>query len=162
MKIEIDCYKNNIWKRNALTKQEMKKILSVCLIKTNNFKILNVFINISFVNIEQMIEYNIKYRNKNNNTNVLSFENEETKELLKNNDQIAFLYLGEMVLCFEKIEQEAKEYNKIFKDRLYHLFIHSILHLLGYNHIEVKERIKMEKLEINILKQFNIYNPYIY
>jgi len=152
--IQIDCFIDKIWKKQNLTKTEIKKIIQQCLKETNR-KTKNVFLNVSFVNKQTMIEYNSKYRNKNNETNVLSFENKEQINLPN------FLNLGEMVLCFEKIQQEAQEYNKNFKDRLYHLFIHSILHLLGYDHIEEKEKQQMEQLEENILKKFNIYNPYI-
>lgn len=152
--IQIDCFIDKIWKKQNLTKTEMKKIIQQCLKETNR-KSKNVFLNVSFVNKQTMIEYNSKYRNKNNETNVLSFENKEQINLPN------FLNLGEMVLCFEKIQQEAQEYNKNFKDRLYHLFIHSILHLLGYDHIEEKDKQQMEKLEENILKKFGIYNPYI-
>ena len=49
--------------------------------------------------------------------------------------------------------------NKI--ERWAHLTIHSTLHLLGYNHDNNNNKQKiMENIEINILKEFNIFNPY--
>ena len=45
-------------------------------------------------------------------------------------------------------------------NHLAHLFVHSTLHLLGYDHIEDDEANAMEKLETNILSKLNISNPY--
>ena len=132
-------------------------------IKNNNTqnkpqKPKQVFLNVSFVDKNTIIQYNTIYRNKNTETNVLSFENQNKQ--IKTNTNI--LFLGEMILCYEKIKQEAELYNKPFKERLYHLFIHSLLHLIGYDHIDEKDRIEMEKIEETILSNFNIKNPYFY
>ena len=177
MKINIDIYKQNIWKKkDILTKTEIKRIITKCLEyqKQNTYtttkqqatteqqlenhntqnksqKPKQVFLNVSFVD-------NNTYRNKNTETNVLSFENKNQQ--LQTNTNI--LFLGEMILCYEKIKQEAELYNKPFKERLYHLFVHSILHLLGYDHIDEKDRKEMEKIEETILSSFNIKNPYLY
>lgn len=151
--IVIDCFVDKIWGKNSINKNEMKKIIKECLTKTNK-KAKNVFLNVSFVNRETIKKYNSLYRNKDKETNVLSFENKEQQ----NYDN--FINLGEMILCYEVIKDESIQFNKDFKERLYHLFVHSILHLLGYDHIIEKEREQMEKLEEEILQKFNIYNPY--
>ena len=49
---------------------------------------------------------------------------------------------------------------KKFDDHLYHLIIHSLLHLLGHDHEKEKEAEIMENLEINLLKKLDIANPY--
>jgi len=151
--IIVESYIDKIWGKNYLTKQEMKKIIKVCLKNTNHHE-KNIFLNVSFVNSEQIKKYNLQFRGKNSITNVLSFENDD-KFSIKNT-----IKLGEIVLCYEKIVQEAIEFNKTFRERLYHLFVHGILHLLGYDHINEEDRKKMEKLEEDILKHFRVFNAY--
>ena len=166
IKIVIEIFKDKCWGNNALNKTEIKKLIMLCLNETIDRKqlkqIRNIFININFANEEIIIKNNLKYRNKHQSTNVLSFANskniQETISKIKTNH---ILYLGDMVLCYQQLLKEAIEYNIQFKDHLYHIFIHSILHLLGYDHIVEKERIEMENLEIKILKKINIPNPYI-
>lgn len=165
MKINIDVSIDKIWTRNEiLTKAEMKELIIACLKyvfeKQNKAykKIQQVFLNVSFVNSEVMKKYNLQYRGKDCDTNVLSFQNENLQNNLSN--LTSTIFLGEMVLCYEKLQQEAIEYNKPFKNRLYHLFVHSILHLLGYDHIIENERIKMEQMEQEILRHFGIDNVY--
>lgn len=68
--------------------------------------------------------------------------------------------LGSVALAYETIEREAAEQDKTFENHLRHLVVHSVLHLLGYDHIEHKDAAKMEELEIRILKKMNISDPY--
>ena len=63
-------------------------------------------------------------------------------------------------MSYEVIMEESKIFNKKFFDRCTHLFVHGVLHLLGMDHIEEDERLKMEFLEIKILENFCIKNPY--
>ena len=152
-------------KKLITSKNNIKKWIYLCLqsvfSKTRFAEIKHIMIDVNFVNKNTMIEYNNNFRHINNITNVLSFAN---NVIIKNgcdtDIDIVFISLGEMVLCCEKILEEAQEYNKTFIQRYTHIFIHSILHLLGYDHIDEKERIKMEQLEETILYQLGIHNPY--
>ena len=152
-------------KKLITSKNNIKKWIYLCLqsvfSKTRFAEIKHIMINVNFVNKNTMIEYNNNFRGINKITNVLSFAN---NVIIKNgcdtDIDIALISLGEMVLCCDKILEEAQEYNKTFIERYTHIFIHSILHLLGYDHIDEKERIKMEQLEETILYQLGIHNPY--
>jgi len=92
-------------------------------------------------------------------TNVLSFPNMDfvKGELLSQDFSGLF---GEMIFSFETIEREVKEQNKDFFNHLTHLSIHSVLHLLGFDHIEENDAEEMENIEIEILKEMGIDNPY--
>ena len=152
-------------KKLITSKNNIKQWIYLCLqnvfSKTRLNEIKHIIIDINFVNRDTMIEYNNNFRGINKITNVLSFANNVLiKDGYDVNMDIAFISLGEMVLCCEKILEEAQEYNKTFIERYTHIFIHSILHLLGYDHIDEKERIKMEQLEETILYQLGIHNPY--
>ena len=90
---------------------------------------------------------NRDFRGKNKPTNVLSFPGDG--------------HLGDIVLAFETIERQAKEQNKTFKAHVQHLLVHGTLHLLGHDHMEEAEAEKMESLEIKILKELGVANPYL-
>ena len=68
--------------------------------------------------------------------------------------------IGDIILCIEIIKKEAKEYSKDFENRLKHMIIHGFLHLLNFEHKEKHERLKMEDLEITIMKKISAGEPY--
>jgi probable rRNA maturation factor len=127
--------------KEKLVERLAKKLIS--LVKSDAQELA-----ISLVSDRQIKKINLQFRDKNKPTNVLSFP--------------AFdrVFLGDIVIAYETLEREAKEQKKKFNDHLTHLILHSILHLLGHDHEEEKMAQKMEKLEIKILKQLDIENPY--
>ena len=149
-----------VWNDYCLSTHEMQDIVAVCLSITTTIA-ENVFLSISFVNEREMQKLNNDFRGKNSSTNVLSFANCDDKNVFYNKKHKT-LFLGELFFCFEKIQEEAREYGKTFKERLKHLFVHGILHLLGYDHIDNAERERMEKLEETILRQFGVIDIYTY
>lgn len=103
-------------------------------------------------------DLNKQYRDKDKPTNVLSFPQTTAKELDEQTPPI--FSLGDIILAFETIEKEALEQNKTFQNHLQHLIIHGCLHLLHFDHIEDDEAEIMERLEITILNDLGIKNPY--
>ena len=67
---------------------------------------------------------------------------------------------GDIIFAGETIFREAKRDKKEVNNHLIHLFIHSVLHLLGYNHQTHDKARIMERLEIKILETLKIDNPY--
>lgn len=109
----------------------------------------NLEISVVFADMEEIQDLNRRFRNVDKPTNVLSFPNDG-------------IFLGDIVLCYDVIRKEALEQNKMFDSHMIHLVVHSILHLLGYDHISDDEAEEMEALEIKILdKVFGIANPYL-
>ncbi len=118
----------------------------------------------TFTNNQQIKKINQHTRNKDKSTNVLSFPHfsrDEIEKIIYKNIKNNYTFLGDIIISCEKIDQEAKKQNKIFKNHLTHLILHSILHLLGFDHESEAEAIEMENLEIKILENLNIKNPYI-
>ena len=69
-------------------------------------------------------------------------------------------FLGDIIIAPEIIIKEAQEQQKEILNHWCHITIHGFLHLLGYDHIEENEAEEMEGLEIKILKELKIENPY--
>lgn len=91
---------------------------------------------------------NKNFRHKDKPTNVLSFPSEEKEEL------------GDVILAYETVQKEALEMKILPSHHTLHLITHGFLHLLGYDHEKDEDAQKMENLEIRILKDLNIANPY--
>ena len=109
-------------------------------------------ISICFSGDKKVMELNNCFRKKKSATNVLSFTSNSTF----NNT----LFLGDIIFSIETILKEAKRDNKSVENHLTHLFIHAVLHLLGYDHETEEQAKKMEDLEIEILRNLKIDNPY--
>lgn len=105
-------------------------------------------------------ELNHAYRGKDKPTNVLSFPSLSKEELEKITRVQSPLILGDIVLVQEIVLNESEQQKKSFLHHITHLVVHGTLHLLGYDHEEEEEAIEMEKLEINILENLGISNPY--
>ncbi len=101
-------------------------------------------------------ELNKNYRNVDKPTNVLSFAalDDESEPVVDP------MLLGDIVVAFETTKREAAEQGCSFADHLFHLIVHGMLHLIGYDHIEEWEAEEMEALEVRILADNGIGNPY--
>lgn len=94
---------------------------------------------------------NAQYRNKDYATNVLTFEYGVAPDGTASAD---------IVLCLPIMKQEAKAQHKDFLCHAAHLTIHGALHALGYDHVRARDAKAMESLEIKILAEMGISDPY--
>jgi probable rRNA maturation factor len=99
-------------------------------------------------------ELNHQYRGKDKPTNVLSFPFEAPEGL-------EIPLLGDLVICKQIVEKEAKEQGKTDQAHWAHMVVHGCLHLLGYDHIQDDEAEEMESLESEILQDMGFSDPYI-
>ncbi|MCZ2720546.1 rRNA maturation RNase YbeY [Marinomonas sp. 15G1-11] len=111
-------------------------------------------VTIRIVDIEESQSLNHEYRGKDKPTNVLSFPFEAPPGL-------DLPLLGDLIICRQIVESEAKEQEKPVFNHWAHLVIHGILHLRGYDHIDDDDAEEMESMEIDLLKIFSIPNPYL-
>lgn len=112
---------------------------------------------IRLVGNNEMRELNSQYRSQDKTTNVLSFPLEnEFPEL----GDIDLCLLGDIIICHDVVVIEAIQQSKTVNDHYAHMVVHGVLHLLGYDHHGDQEAEQMEALEVTILTQDNIANPY--
>lgn len=110
-----------------------------------------VTLTLRFCNENEARQLNKQYRDKDYATNVLTFE--------YGIDPTGTLS-GDIVICTAILEKEALEQQKPFLHHAAHLCVHGVLHALGYDHLIEEDAEEMESLEIDILNQFEIPNPY--
>ncbi|SDK96973.1 probable rRNA maturation factor [Clostridium cochlearium] len=125
-------------------------------------------ISVIYVDNETIKEINNDTRGINKETDVLSFpmlEYPKGMVFSESYGEYSFgveylnegkLVLGDIVLSLEKALEQSKEYNHSFLREACYLVVHSVLHLLGYDHMEEEEKCIMRKKEEEILESFNI------
>ena len=89
-----------------------------------------------------MCEYNKKYLNQNALTDIITFEIKENKKIS-----------GDVIISTERVLENAKKFNVTFKNELYRVMAHGLLHLLGYNDKNIKEKKEIRKRENYYLKE---------
>jgi len=114
----------------------------------------DIEVSVLLANDNAIQELNKQYRGKDAPTNVLSFPG------ICNNENGGPILLGDIILSYETIQKESLKDNKALMDHVTHLVVHGVLHLFGYDHEEEDTAREMEMIEISILKDFGIENPY--
>ncbi len=97
-------------------------------------------------NNKNIKKLNKKFRNKNKSTDVLSFPSEKRVDIKKST------YIGDIVVSYEFINKPKILNSLEFKNKVTKIFIHGFLHLLGYDHIKLKDFKKMLVEEKKIYK----------
>lgn len=117
-------------------------------------EIQDVDMTIRIVDEAESHHLNITYRGKDKPTNVLSFPFESPPE-------VELPLLGDLIICRQVVEKEAKEQNKPLMAHWAHMVVHGSLHLLGYDHIDDDEAEEMEGLETQIMQSLGFDDPYL-
>lgn len=105
-------------------------------------------------------DLNLRYRGKDGPTNVLSFAAAVDDPTAPAAAPGAPQSLGDVLIAYETVAGEAQSEGKSCGDHLYHLIVHGILHLLGYDHLSEQEAEEMERLEVAILAGLGLADPY--
>ena len=103
---------------------------------------------------DRMFDLNKLYRKKDVPTNVLSFPSGS-----QNFDELPFV-LGDIAIGYSITLEESIKANLTFLNHMQHLLVHGCLHLLGFDHKKTNEAEEMERIEIKILRQLDIDDPY--
>lgn len=110
-------------------------------------------ISLTFMSREEIRKLNHEYRNIDNHTDVLSFPLIEDFGAIAEDDD--FL-LGDVVICPEQAKQQAEEYGHSEEREIVYLFVHSVCHLLGFDHMTEEDRRDMRQREEEIMKALDL------
>tara|TARA_B100000965_G_C19418679_1_gene681108 strand:- start:158 stop:619 length:462 start_codon:yes stop_codon:yes gene_type:complete len=127
----------------------------VCKAFPKKYQFINkkIFLTLLLSNNNNIKKLNKQFRNKNKPTDILSFPTKRKKKLENN------FYLGDIIISFNYMNKPKKQKVKIFKHKVIKTFIHGFLHLLGFNHIALKDYKKMlkeeEKIYQSVIKKIN-------
>jgi probable rRNA maturation factor len=102
--------------------------------------------------------FNRDYRGQDKPTNVLSFARPPSPG--GPGSQPGREVLGDLIICPQVLQQEARAQRKTARAHWMHLFVHGLLHLQGYDHERARDAQRMERREIRILRRFGVPNPY--
>ncbi|PKK38764.1 Metal-dependent hydrolase YbeY, involved in rRNA and/or ribosome maturation and assembly [Clostridiaceae bacterium JG1575] len=129
---------------------------------------LNSVVSLSFVSSQEIQRINDETRGKNQVTDVLSFpalSYPEGETFQKTYSQVplgdeyfqeGMLFLGEVLICTERASEQAVAYGHSHKREAVFLFVHSVLHLLGYDHEREQDRAHMEEVQRQIMEQVGV------
>lgn len=112
---------------------------------------LNSMMSVTFVSTEEIHEINKNYRNIDRPTDVISFAFLDDKdEIIKGKD--IPLDLGEIYICYDVADSNRKNYGNSIRREICFLFVHGLLHLLGYDHMTKEDEEIMFPLQEVILE----------
>lgn len=113
----------------------------------------DVEVSLLLIDNKEIKHLNNEYRNVNESTDVLSFPMYDDLEEALDED---YLYLGDIVISGEQAVEQAKDYGHSVEREIGYLTVHSVLHLLGYDHIDEEDKKVMRKREEEILEKMNL------
>tara|TARA_B110000967_G_C18652533_1_gene444076 strand:+ start:257 stop:727 length:471 start_codon:yes stop_codon:yes gene_type:complete len=145
--INIDVVsEGNLWSKKIKQEDIFFNSLVRFFPKKYRFIKKKVKLTILLSNNKNIKKLNKKFRNKNKSTDVLSFPSEKKFNIKKSP------YIGDIVISYEFMNKPKILSNLEFKSKVTKVFIHSFLHLLGYDHIKLKDFKKMLVEEAKIYK----------
>lgn len=111
-------------------------------------------ISVTFVDMEEIHELNKLHRGVDKPTDVLSFP--QFEYVCEEAPEEGEICLGDVVICREKAAEQAEEFGHSFEREILYLFVHSVLHLLGYDHMEEGEKKVMRAREEKIMEHIDV------
>lgn len=112
-----------------------------------------VEISLTLVDAEEIRILNRDYRNVDKVTDVLSFPQFDDLNELPEDEEIL---LGDVVICRQQAEAQAEEYGHSVEREMVYLFVHSVCHLLGYDHMEEDEKAEMRAKEEAVMERIQV------
>ena len=132
--ISIDVIsENNLWSKKIKKADVFFNSLAKVFPKKYRFIKKKVSLTILLSNNKNIKKLNKRFRNKDKATDVLSFPSEKKIDIKKSP------YIGDIVISYEFMNKPKALSVLEFKNKLTKIFIHSFLHLLGYDHIKLKD-----------------------
>lgn len=147
MEVYYDDRQDNITITEAMKNLIEKSIKAVLKVEELDD---DVEVSVSFVGDEEIRELNRDYRGVDKSTDVLSFPMDD--EFIIDNR-----ILGDVIINTRRVMEQAEELGHSHERELSYLTVHSVLHLLGYDHMEDEDKIEMREREKLSMKELEIY-----
>lgn len=123
------------------------------VLRVENFN-ENAEVSLSIVDMETIHRLNKEYRDVDRPTDVLSFPMDEEGYDMEGNP---LFLLGDIVICLDVAENQAKDFGHSLEREMMYLICHSTLHLLGYDHIEEDDKLEMRAREKEVMKNLGVF-----
>ncbi len=130
--------------------QYIENIITLALKEEKLYKI-NSHVSISSVSRAEIRKFNKEYRDVDSETDVLSFPIFSKEEL--ENNKLSNIDIGDILICIDIVKNQSIEYGTGMKREMLYMITHGICHLLGYDHIDEMDKIKMREKEERILSK---------
>ena len=134
------------WSKRLKKKNLFFKEICKALPKKYQFSNKKVSLSLLLSNNKNIKRLNKSFRNKNKSTDILSFPSSKKPRISKDT------YLGDIIISYEYLNKPKSQDLKLFKEKVIKLFIHGLLHLLGFDHKKNKDYSKMLKEENFLFK----------
>ncbi len=152
MKLEvsynIECYESKVLPFLDLFNEIGQKVLELPEIKARLNDQTTYFLDVSFIQTQEIKKINKHYRHIDRVTDVISFAFWD--------EGLATPLLGEMFISPFKAIKQAKEYHHSYKREICFLFVHGLLHILGFDHMTVEDEKVMFGLQDVVLNSLGI------
>ncbi|TDT71863.1 putative rRNA maturation factor [Hypnocyclicus thermotrophus] len=109
----------------------------------------DIYLSLLLTGNENIQIINRDYRNKDIETDVISFAYRDSEDFLEGPIET----LGDIIISLERVKSQAKEYGHSFEREFYYVLTHGLLHLLGYDHISEEDKKIMRAKEEEILER---------
>lgn len=157
------CVQIEFWdiQENEEYKEIIEKVATTCFEEEELLK-TNLYLNVILTNPEIIRQTNEKYRNIDKETDVLSFPMFEKEELdklredSKKHKEPVEDVLGDIMVSIPRVIEQAEEYGHSVERELAYMIVHGFYHVMGYDHIEEKDKVIMRTKEEYILNKLNI------
>ena len=152
IKVEVLSEEKN-WSKKIKKKKFFFSSIFKSFPKKYQFKNRNINFTLLLSNNKGIKKLNKQFRKKNKSTDILSFP---TNQKLKLKNQT---YLGDIIINFNFMNKPKNQGRKLFNEKVTKTFIHGFLHLLGFDHVKIKDYKKMlkeeEKIYNSVIKKIN-------
>lgn len=144
--------------QNKEYEKVIKKVFDKCF-EEECLEDSKLIITVTLTTPDEIKKINNQYRKVDKETDVLSFPMFERKELINKIEKKDFKHedmLGDIIISIERVKNQAEEYGHSFERELSYMLVHGFYHLMGYDHIEEKDKLEMRPKEEKILNDLKI------
>ena len=142
----------NIYNNTDIEIEDLDTIYKYVTFLVKKEKLKKANFSIIFVDEEEIKKINKEYRNIDKVTDVISFALEDDKSMVIKGDR----NLGDIYICLDRAKKQALEYNHSNLREICFLITHGLLHLLGYDHMNIEDERVMFQKQKELLEEYEI------